>query len=134
MSRCGKTVLRLPESIPRVNNIQTTVHEVYSIACREFCTSRLGNGRNRRSGVADRSAESAAVSSNLRKNSGRVALEAENTAREILGKHSVRRRKQSLTTFALRQQLNAIKDLGLCNGRREEFRCWLSRNPRCNRR
>src|SRR5260370_39518635 len=104
MSRCGKTVLRLPESIPRVNNIQTTVLEVSSIACREFCTSRLGNGRNLRIRVADRSAESAAGSSNLRKNSGRVALEAENTARENLATHSVRGREPTLPTLSVRRQ------------------------------
>jgi hypothetical protein len=53
------------------------------------------------------------VSGNLRKNSRCVALESEDAARQILGKHSFCRCQQPLATLALGEQLNSIKDFCL---------------------
>ena len=88
-------------TIPRVNDIKTTVLEVCNIARRELGSSHLGYGRDLRIRVADRSAERTAVSGNCRKNSRCVALESEDAARQILGKHSFCRCQQPLSALAL---------------------------------
>jgi hypothetical protein len=53
------------------------------------------------------------VSGHLRKTSGCVALEPEDAARQILGKHSFGRCQQPLAAFALGEQLNPVKDFCL---------------------
>jgi hypothetical protein len=121
-------------TIPGVNNIETAVLEVCNIARREFRPSHVGNGRDLCIRVADRSAERTAVNGNLRKSSGCVALEPEDAARQILGKHSFGRCQQPLAAFALGEQLNPIKDFCLGDRRRKKFCCWLFRNPRRNPR
>ncbi|MGA9075273.1 MAG: hypothetical protein WB368_14240, partial [Candidatus Sulfotelmatobacter sp.] len=100
-------------TIPGVNDIKTTILEVCNIASRELGSSHLGNGRDLRIRVADRSAERTAVSGNLRKNSRCVALEPEDAARQIVGKHSFRRCQQPLSALALGEQLNTVKDFCL---------------------
>jgi hypothetical protein len=102
-------------TIPGVNNIKTTVLEVCNIARGELGLSHLCNSRDLRIRVADRSAERAAVNGNLRKDSRCVALEREDVARQILGKHGFRRCQQPVTTLAFGEQLNSIKDFCLGN-------------------
>src|SRR5258708_9582093 len=95
-------------TIPGVNDIKTTVLEVCNIARGELGPSHLRNGRDLRIRVADRSTERTSVNSNLRKNSRCFALEPEDVARQILGKHGFRRCQQPLATLALGEQLNSI--------------------------
>jgi hypothetical protein len=73
----------------------------------------LGDGGDLRIGVADRSAEGAAVAGNFRKSSRCVAVEAEDAARQILGKHSLRRCQQAFAAFAFGEQLKSIKNFRL---------------------
>ena len=75
--------------------------------------SAPGNGRDLRVRMADRSAERTAVSGNHRKGPRCLALEPEDVARQILRKHSFRRRQQTLSAFALGEQMNSIKDFCL---------------------
>jgi hypothetical protein len=82
----------------------------YNIARREPGSSHLGNGCDLRIRVTDGSAERTTVSSNPRKNSRSVALETEDAACQILGKHSFRRSQQAFAALALAQQFNPIKD------------------------
>jgi hypothetical protein len=102
-------------TIPGVNDIKTTVLEVCNIARGELGSSHLRNGRDLRIRVADRFAERTAVNGNLRKNSRCVALEPEDVARQILGKHGFGRCQQPVATIALGKQLNSIKDFCLGN-------------------
>ena len=100
---------------PGVNDIYAAVVEIGNIARRELGPSHLGNSRDLRIRVADRSTERTAVNGNLRKNSRCVALEPEDGARQILGKHGFRRCQQPLATLALGEQLNSIKNFCLGN-------------------
>jgi len=102
-------------TIPGVNDIKTTVLEVCNVARGELGSSHLRNGRDLRIRVVDRFAERTAVNGNLRKNSRCVALEPEDVARQILGKHGFGRCQQPFATLAVGKQLNSIKDFRLGN-------------------
>jgi hypothetical protein len=98
---------------PGVNDIYAAVVEIGNIARRELGPSHLGNGRDLRIRVADRSAEQTALSGNFRKRSRCVALEAEDAARQIFGKHSLCRGQEPLATLSLGDQLDPIENLCL---------------------
>jgi hypothetical protein len=100
-------------AIPRVNEVETAGFEVCDVAGRELSSSHLRNGCNLRIGMIDRFAEGAAVSGDLRKNSRCVAVEAEDTARQILGEHSLGGCQQALAALASGEQFNSIKDFCL---------------------
>ena len=106
----GATGLR---TIPGVNGMKTTILEVYNIAGRELGPSHLGDGCDLRISMADRSAKSTAVSGDPGKSSRCVAVEPEDAARQILGKHGLRRCQQPLTALALGEQLDSIEDFCL---------------------
>src|ERR1035437_298251 len=116
-------------TIPGVYDLKTTVLKVCNITRGEPGSSHLGNGRDLRIRVADRSAERTAASGNLGEHSRCLALKSEDATRQILGKHSFRRCQQPLATLAFGEQLNSIKDFRLGYGRGKEFRCSLFRNP-----
>ncbi len=97
-------------AVPGVNDVKTTILEVFDIARGELGPSHLGNCRDLRIRMADRSAEGTALSRNLGKNSRCVALEPKNAPRQVLREHSFRRHQQPFAALALGQQLNSIKD------------------------
>ena len=92
-------------TIPGINSTKATGLEVCNIAGHEPGPSHLGDGCDLRVSMADRSAESTAVGGNLGKSSRCVAVEPEDAARQILGKHSLRRCQQTLAPFAPGEQL-----------------------------
>jgi hypothetical protein len=100
-------------TIPGVNDINATVLEVCDVAGRELGASGLGDGGDLRIGVADRPAEGTAVTGNPRKSSRCIAVEPENAARQVLGKHSLRRCQQPFAALAFGEQLKSIKDFRL---------------------
>jgi hypothetical protein len=91
--------------MPGVNGIKATVLEVPNITGRKVRPSHLGDGCDLGISMADRSAESTAVGGNLGKSSRRIAVEPKDAARQILGKHSLRRCQQTLAPFAPGEQL-----------------------------
>jgi hypothetical protein len=100
-------------TIPRVNDRETTVIEIFNIARRELGSSHLGDGCDLRIRVTDRSAERSTVGSSLGKNARGLALEPEDATRQILGKHSFCRCQQPLSALPLGEQLNSVKDFRL---------------------
>jgi hypothetical protein len=64
-------------SVPGVNGINATILEVCDVAGCELGPANLGDGCDLRVGVADGSAEGAAMSGNLGKSSRCVAVEPE---------------------------------------------------------
>src|SRR4029077_13132574 len=78
-------------AIPWVNDVNTTILEVFNIARGELGRSHSGNGRDLRIRMADRPAEGTSLSGNLRKNSRCIALEPKNASRQVLRKHRFRR-------------------------------------------
>jgi hypothetical protein len=100
-------------AIPRVDEIETAVCEVGDVPARKLRPADSSDGCDLRIRMIDRSTEGAAVSSDLRKNSGCVAVEAEDAALQILGEHSLRGCQQALAALASGEQLNSVKDFCL---------------------
>ena len=88
-------------TIPGVYDLKTTVLKICTIARGESGASHLGDSRDLRIGVADRSAERTAASGNLGEHSRCLALKSEDATRQILGKHSFRRCQQPLSALAV---------------------------------
>ncbi len=80
-------------AVPRIHHLKTAVFEVFNISRRESGAPYQCNGRNLRFGVADRFAPATPPRGNLGKYSCRLALEPDNTARQVLGKRGFRRRQ-----------------------------------------
>jgi len=86
---------------PGVDKINAAIGEVVEIPCGQLRSSRSDNGCDLSISMANGPAQSPAMCSNSRKMPSRVAFETEDTSREVLGKHRLRRFKQAFAPLSL---------------------------------
>ncbi len=95
---------------PRVNNVNSAVVEVFDISSREFSRPFLGNSGNLTIRLAERPAECATMSGDLRKDPGGAALKSKNAALEVFCKNSFGRCQQPVAALPPTEKFNPIED------------------------